>query len=48
LLAQVTAEYVSPKKRRAIQGAVARSEALTLEQRSEIAKKAAQARWKVE
>ncbi|MHB8637963.1 MAG: histone H1 [Fimbriimonadaceae bacterium] len=45
LLAQVTGEYVSPKKRRARQGAAARSEALTPEQRSEIARNAAAKRW---
>ena len=46
LLAQVTGEYVSPKKRRAQQGAAARTESLTPERRSEIAKKAAAARWR--
>jgi len=45
LLQQVTGEYVSPKKRRALQGAAARSKSLTDEQRSDIAKKAAAARW---
>lgn len=46
VLQQITGEHVTPKKRRARAGAAARHESLTPEQRSEIAKKAAAARWK--
>jgi len=45
VLKQVTGEHDTAKRRRARQGAAARAEKLTPEQRSEIAKKAAAARW---
>lgn len=45
VLGQITGDYESPKVRRAKAGANARKEKLTAEQRSEIAKKAAAARW---
>jgi hypothetical protein len=45
VLGIVTGEYETPKVRRAKSGAAARKAALTPEQRSEIAKKAAAARW---
>lgn len=45
VLGIVTGEHQTPKQKRAHKGAAARKEALTPEQRSEIAKKAAAARW---
>ena len=45
VLGIITGEHQTPKQKRAHKGAVARKEALTPEQRSEIAKKAAAARW---
>lgn len=45
VLKQVTGDYEPPKTRRARKGAAARNEKLTPERRSEIAKRAAVARW---
>ena len=45
VLGIITGEHQTPKQKRARKGAAARSEKLTPEQRSEIAKKAAAARW---
>ena len=45
VLGIVTGENPTPKVRRAKQGAKARAEKLTPQQRSEIARKAAQCRW---
>jgi hypothetical protein len=48
VLDQITGEYKSPKTRRARQGAEARTSMLSPERRSEIARRAAQARWESE
>jgi len=45
VLQMATGKFETPKVKRAKKGAEARKEALTSEQRSEIAKKAAAARW---
>jgi hypothetical protein len=45
VMQQITGEYVPPKVERAKKGGNARAESLTAEQRSEIAKKAAETRW---
>jgi hypothetical protein len=45
VLGIITGEHETPKVKRAKKGAAARSEKLTPEQRSEIAKRAAEARW---